>query len=191
MIVEKMPEHFYQDIDHAFGGSGEAWLDYSALIIRLTPEVDAGRYPTIGADDVSVLRGLPERLQLDVPMEFKMALQRLTIDKDYYGSALVGMGDLLAIRSIESYVRERVDYKVSEKLAGEPLLRKVVLSIRRNGHSKGAPNDIALAKRGISFCLADIAAMAVTQNGNITSTDIERFAEKNDIDARRIYDDCH
>ncbi len=182
MIDENVSKHLPDDIAHAFGAeASQLWQDYCRLRDRLAPEVEAGRYPALGPKDVGLLYRLVRDLGLEAPMEFRMAQNRMTIDKDHYGSAIVGMGDLLAIRSIESHVASRVEYKVAESIS-EPLVRKIVSSIRQAGYSKGASRDIDLAKQTIAFGLAAVGAMAMAQNGNVTSTDIERLAQANGIE---------
>lgn len=175
--------YLLDDIVYAFGEeAGQLWHAYCGMRERITSEVDAGRHPAVSPKDVGLLYRLVRDLGLDAPMEFRMAQNRMTIDKEHYGCAIVGMGDLLAIRSIESVVAARVECKIAKSIE-EPLVRKIASSIRQSECSRGARKDVELAKQVLAISLADVAAMAAAQNGIVTSMDIERLERSNGINA--------
>ncbi|NTF17945.1 hypothetical protein G6L37_05980 [Agrobacterium rubi] len=181
MIRDDLPAHFHDDVTFAFGKEGGAlWLAYYDLRERLTSYVDSGEHPELDGKAVGILHRVVKEFQIDDPMDFRMALQRITIDKDYYGAATIGMGDLLAVRAIESFLVTRVEYKIHQALQDRPLIQEIVGSVRNLGHSKGISQDIRLAEQAASACLSMVAAKA-SEHGLIASSDIATLASYNGV----------
>lgn len=182
MLRDDIPGHFHEDVVFAFGEEvGKLWESYCAIRERLTAEVDAGNHPELDGKEVGTLHRLVKDFPLDDPIEFRMALRRITIDKDYYGSAKIGMGDLLAIRAIESCVVSRVEYKIQQNLQDSPLIRNIVASVRHLGHSRGIKQDIRLAEQTVSECLSKVVALVPVEGGGITSAQVAALARDNGI----------
>lgn len=182
MIREDLPKHFQEDVVFAFGKEGgKLWESYCATRDRITAEVDAGNHPELDGREVGVLCRIVKDFPVDDPMDFRMALQRIKIDKDYYGSAKIGMGDLLAIRSIESFVVTRVGYKIQEALSDRPLIKEVVGSIRHKGHSKGINHDIRLAEEIVSTCLLSVVRLPADENECVSIAAVMNLAHDNNI----------
>jgi hypothetical protein len=175
------------DVLFAFGTVGEAaWLEYRALSERLTAEVEAGECPVLSQKEVGVLHKLLKALEVNenaVPSEFRAALNRIDIDKMYYGHVRIGMGDLLAIRSIEKPLTSHVTARIWKKLDDKPLLLAVLKTIRRVGFSQGIQCDFMLASEIGHDCLG--AAAALAGDGAVTSEDIWHLAETNGFSGRR------
>jgi hypothetical protein len=175
------------DVLFAFGTVGEAaWLEYRALSERLTVEVEVGECPVLSQKEVGVLHKLLKALEVDenaVPSEFRAALNRIDIDKMYYGHVRIGMGDLLAIRSIEKPLTSHVTARIWKKLDDKPLLLAVLKTIRRVGFSQGIQCDFMLASEIGHDCLGAGAALA--GEGAVTSEDIWHLAETNGFSGRR------
>jgi hypothetical protein len=175
------------DVLFAFGTVGEAaWLEYRALSERLTAEVEAGECPVLSQKEVGVLHKLLKALEVNenaVPSEFRAALNRIDIDKMYYGHVRIGMGDLLAIRSIEKPLTSHVTARIWKKLDDKPLLLAVLKTIRRVGFSQGIQCDFMLASEIGHDCLG--AAAALAGDGAVTSEDIWHLAETNGFSGLR------
>jgi hypothetical protein len=175
------------DVLFAFGTVGEAaWLEYRALSERLTAEVEAGECPVLSQKEVGVLHKLLKALEINenaVPSEFRAALNRIDIDKMYYGHVRIGMGDLLAIRSIEKPLTSHVTARIWKKLDDKPLMLAVLKTIRRVGFSQGIQCDFMLASEIGHDCLG--AAAALAGDGAVTSEDIWHLAETNGFSGRR------
>jgi hypothetical protein len=177
------------DVRFAFGVDGEAaWLKYRTLADRLTAEVESGERPRLVQDEVGILYKLLKTLDivLDseiVPSEFRAALNRIDIDRMYYGHVRIGMGDLLAIRSIEKPLAAHVASRIWRKVEDQPLMLALLRTIRGVGFSQGVQCDLMLASEVAYACLE--AAAALAGDGAVTQEDIWRMAEANGFAGRR------
>jgi hypothetical protein len=177
------------DVLFAFGVAGdEAWHRYQALAERMTAEIESCERPQLAKDEIGILHKLLKTLDISldsetVPAEFRAALHRIDIDDMYYGSVRVGMGDLLAIRSIEKPLASHVARRIWTKLEDKPLMTALLKAIRGVGMSQGVQCDFILASEMAYVCLE--AAAALAGDGAVTQEDIWRMAEANGFAGRR------
>lgn len=176
-----------QDILLALGSESErAWLAYRTLIDRLTCEVEGGEYASVTPKEVGCLHLLLGILDIDkasVPSEFQAVLARLDINKNYHGHAMIGMGDLVAIRSLETVLPALVEGALYQRLRDKPLLVRLLREIRENGRSRGIVRDMEMATSLARCCLTLLSGMAVSQNGAVTDGDIRQIYETNGLDS--------
>jgi hypothetical protein len=187
MKVDTFTGSFADDVSYAFGGEAASlWEEYRLLAEQITKDVEGGRYPKVEPKAVGILHRLVKQFEIPEDRDFTPALNRISIDKDYYGSAMIGMGDLIAIRSVERSVAARVEQEVFRKLDDRPLVRNAVEAIRSRGHSNGVSNDIRLAELVLRPSLIALLGLAVAQNGLVTSDVIEQVIADNGIETADV-----
>lgn len=178
-------EHAEQDILLAFGeDSRRAWIGYRDLVGRLTGEVEGGDFARVSSKDVGVLHRVVQALHLDssLPPEFGHVLHRLGFDKDFHGHAMVGMSDLIAIRSIEEVLPAQIASSVDARLGDNSLLVMMLRDLRTLGGSRSIVDDLKIVTTMARRCLALVTGIAVSTNGVVKTGDLKLLHDKNALD---------
>ena len=178
-------EHAEQDILLAFGeDSRRAWIGYRALVDRLTCEVEGGEFSKVSSKDVGILHRAVHALHLgsSLPLEFESVLRRLGFDKDFHGYAMVGMSDLIAIRSMEQALQVQIANSVYARLGEKSLLVMMLRDLRTLGGSRSIVDDLKIVTSMARRCLAVVTGMAASTGADVKTGDLRLLHDKNALD---------
>ena len=178
-------EHAEQDILLAFDeDSRRAWIGYRDLVDRLTGEVEGGDFAKVSSKDVGILHRAVHALHLEssLPLEFESVLRRLGFDKDFHGHAMVGMSDLIAIRSVEQALQVQIANSVYARLGEKSLLVMMLKDLRVLDESRSIVDDLKIVTTMARRCLAVVTGIAVSTNGVVKTGDLKLLHDKNALD---------